>query len=49
MAWCKLKDIQLNGQKEKGQNDKHRQTITQKTKDRAIRTPLKTGDELRLY
>ena len=36
----KLKDRQPNGQKEKGQNDKNRQTITQKTKDRATRTQM---------
>jgi hypothetical protein len=34
--------------KEKGQKDKQRSTIdTHKTKDRATRTPLKTGGELR--
>ena len=34
--------------KEKGQRDKHKdlQNITQKTKDQATRTPLKTGEEL---
>jgi hypothetical protein len=36
--------------KEKVQKDKQRSTKhTYKTKDRVIRTPLKTGDELRCY
>ena len=41
-------DIQQNSKK-KEQNDKQRSTynITHKTKDRATRTPLKTGFEFR--
>ena len=40
----KSKDRQYNGKK-KTKNDL--QNATQKTKDRATRTPLKSGDELR--
>jgi len=38
---------QYNGQKKKDKRTNHDlQNITQKTKDRATRTPLKPGDEL---
>ena len=42
---CKSKtDIQCNGQKKKDKRTHNcLQTITQKTKDRVTRTPLKTG------
>ena len=47
----KSKDRQHNGKKKdkKTNNDLQLQNITQKTKDRATRTPLKTGGELRCY
>ena len=41
----KSKDRQHNGQNKKDKQDL--QNTTQKTKDRAIRAPLKTGDELK--
>ena len=41
-------DRQHNGQKKKNKmTNKDLQNITQKTKDRATQTPIKTGDELR--
>jgi hypothetical protein len=45
---CKSKtDIQCNGQKKKDKRTHNcLQTITQKTKDRVTRIPLKTGDEI---
>jgi hypothetical protein len=45
---CKSKDRQHNGQKKKDERTNNDlQNITQKTKDRVTRTPLKTGGELR--
>ena len=42
------KDRQYNGQKKNDKRtNKDLQNITQKTKNRATRTPLKTGSELR--
>ena len=41
-------DRQHNGQTKKNKmTNKDLQNITQKTKDRATQTPIKTGDELR--
>jgi hypothetical protein len=46
--WPKEKDRQDNGQKIKdNMTNNDLPTITQKNKDRAIRTPLITGDELK--
>jgi hypothetical protein len=46
--WPKEKDGQDNGQKIKdNMTNNDLPTITQKNKDRAIRTPLITGDELK--
>ena len=43
----KLKDKEHNCQKKKGKSkNSDEQSITQKTEDRAIRTPLKTENEL---
>jgi hypothetical protein len=44
IQWPKDKNRQYNGQKIK---DKRTINIYHKTKDRAIRTPLKTGGELK--
>ena len=44
------KDRQHNGKKKKDERTNNNlQNITHKTKDRVIRTPLKTGGELRCF